>query len=212
MSRIRSVRAAVGTAALLLAACQDKPAASDPKADQQQHIDSVVAAGGKVDSILPIAEQIRRFQSDIADKPDTLRHASPTIKHLVMRWTIAIASNDTAALNSMLIDRAEFAYLFYPTSRMSKPPYEAPPQLLWGQILQTSEDGARKLLNAFGGASFKVGATRCQPPTPEGRNMLHEGCLLQVETLNTRAAEGIFFGTIVERDGRFKFLSYANGL
>jgi hypothetical protein len=212
MTRFHTFRIALAAAALSLVACQDKPAAAVPQADQQKHIDSVVAAGGTVDSILPIAEQIKRFQADIADKPDTLRHASPTVKHLVMRWTIAVASNDTVALNQMVLDRAEFAYLFYPTSRMSKPPYEAPPQLLWGQIFESSENGVRKLLNAFGGLSFKIGATRCPDPSIEGRNKLYEGCVVQVETLNSRAAEGNFFGTIIERDGRFKFISYANRL
>lgn len=191
------------------AACKDKT----PADDQQQHIADVVARGGVVDSILPIAEQLDRFRKTVADKPDTLRHASNSIANLVTRWTLAIASSDTAALNAMLLDRAEFAWLYYPTSKMSLPPYEAPPQLLWGQMLATSEEGAQNILKLFSAESFKVLGVNCpNAPVVEGTNQLHEGCRLKLERGGSAPVEQSYFGTIIERDGRFKFVSYASRL
>ena len=195
------------TALLSPVACNDKATPDD----QQAHIADVLAKGGVVDSILPIAELLDRFRKPLADKPDTLRHASASIKALVTRWTLAVASNDTAALNAMLLDRAEFAWLYYPGSKMSLPPYEAPPQLLWGQMLATSEEGAQNILKKFAANSFKIGGVNCpNPAVIEGGNRLHEGCLVQLETPNARAVDGAYFGTIIERDGRFKFVSYAS--
>ena len=207
MNYARLVIVSLISASLLLGACKDKA----PADDQQAHIADVVAKGGVVDSILPIPEQLARFRQTIAERPDTLRHASASINELVTRWTLAVASSDTVALNAMLLDRAEFAWLYYPVSKMSMPPYEAPPQLLWGQMLATSEEGAQNILKNFSVSSFKVGGVNCpSPPVTEGRNRLHEGCLVQAETANTRAVKGAYFGTIIERDGRFKFVSYAS--
>ena len=207
MNYARLVVAFLVAASLSPVACKDKA----PADDQQAHIADVVAKGGVVDSILPIAEQLDRFRKTVADQPDTLRHASASIRALVTRWTLAVASNDSAALNAMLLDRAEFAWLYYPGSRMSLAPYEAPPQLLWGQMLATSEEGAQNILKKFSANSFKIGSVRCpNPPAIEGGNRLHEGCLVRLETPNARAVEGTYFGTIIERDGRFKFVSYAS--
>lgn len=186
--------------------CKDKTLANN----QAQPVSDAVAKTAVVDSAVPIAEQLDRFQKTIPEKTDTLRHASKSITSLVTRWTLAVASSDTAALNAMILDRAEFAYLYYPGSKMSLPPYEAPPQVLWGQMLASSEDGAQNILKLFSAGSFKVGGVNCPtPPVVEGANKLHEGCTLKVERAGA-SSEGSYFGTIIERDGRFKFVSYAS--
>jgi hypothetical protein len=43
----------------------------------------------------------------------------------------------------------------------------------------------------------------------EGENRLHERCEVRVNAAGTPTR---LFGTILERDGRFKFLGYANPL
>jgi len=208
----------VGWMVVLLAAssCQEGPSPADAidrtakeGAAQQAHIDSVVAAGGVVDSVLPVAELLQRFQAGLSPT-DTLRHASPSPEQLVDRLVRAIASHDTMALNAMVLDRAEFAFLYYPGSSMSLPPYEAPPALLWGQILAASDDGAGKLLARLGGRQVSAHALRCPPPKVEGANRLLERCTVRFDTSGARALEGNLFGTILTRDGRSKFISLAN--
>jgi hypothetical protein len=79
---------------------------ADPTPDEAQraHVDSVIAAGGRVDSALSPAEQLRRFRDAVAPNPDTLRHASPSADALVRRWAAAIAARDTTALVRMTLD------------------------------------------------------------------------------------------------------------
>lgn len=179
---------------------------------QAAHVAEVVAAGGVVDSILPISEAITRFRAALP-RTDTLRHAAPSRDALVARWAAAVAGSDTATLNALVLDRAEFAWLYYPTSRMSLPPYEAPPALLWGQLLASSEEGITQLLRRHGGQRFQVDAVRCpEPPVAEGDNRLHERCEVRMRTPGDALPPARLFGTIVERDGRFKFLGYANAL
>ena len=201
-------------AAVTVGASGCRDAAPRTAADSQAaHIRDVVAAGGVVDSILPIEEHLRRFRATISEQPDTLRNASPSRDALVERWARAVASADTATLNSLLLDRAEFAWLYYPTSRISQPPYEAPPELIWGQLMASSNKGAIDVLRQFGGQPLRVTALRCDEPVQqEGSNRLFDKCVVTVKSGSSAPTQGRLFGTIIERDGRFKFIGYANAM
>ena len=197
--------------AILLLACTEKPAPS-PADEQAAHIAEVVAAGGVVDSILPIAEHLRRFRAPLA-RTDTLRYASPSRTALVERWAAAVGASDTVALNAMIIDRAEFAWLYYADSPMSRPPYEAPPELLWGQMLAASNAGATTLVQRFAGSRPSASRLRCPtPPDTQGGNVLHAGCTVRLSAPGRPPVEGALFGTILERDGRFKFVGLSSRL
>lgn len=179
---------------------------------QAAHIADVVAAGGTVDSILPIAEHLRRFRAGLP-KVDSFANASPSIDALVARWARAVAAQDTAALNAMVLDRKEFAWLYYPGSRMSMPPYEAPPELLWGQILASSDEGARRMLSRHGGKPLRVIALSCPDSVEsEGENRLRQNCAVALRAGDATLQPNRYFGSIIERGGRFKFLSMANRL
>ena len=196
---------------MLLLACADKPTPS-PADEQARHVAEVVAAGGVVDSILPIAEHVRRFRVGLPIT-DTLQHASASRDALVSRWAAAIAVNDTVDLNAMIMNRAEFAWLYYADSPMSKPPYEAPPELLWGQLLASSNKGATQLVNRFGGSRVTASRLRCPtPPDTQGSNVLYNKCEVRLTAPGKPTVEGILFGTILERGGRFKFVGLSTDL
>jgi hypothetical protein len=198
-------------AAALLAACGE-PAPRTAADSQAAHVAEVVAAGGVVDSILPIAEQLRRFRDGMT-APDTMRHAAASREALVRRWLQAVSASDTVALNKLVLDRAEFAFLYYPTSAMSQPPYEAPPQLLWGQILASSNEGLPKVLARFAGQSVALEQLTCPDSgAVEGDNRVYGNCAITVRAGAAAPFTGRLFGSIIERQGRFKFLGYANAL
>lgn len=207
----RCCRLVAAASALFATACRE--AAPRTAADSQAaHIAEVVAAGGTVDSILPLDEHLRRFREGIPPV-DTLRRASPSRDALIHRFLEALAQRDTAALNALVIDQAEFAYLYYPGSALSLPPYEAPPQLLWGQILASSNEGVAKALARVDGAAIALDDIRCPTsPVTEGENRLHQNCEIRLRIGRRPAEVGRWFGTIVERDGRFKLLGLANAL
>lgn len=194
-------------------ACSERNTALTAANAQSAHVAAVVAAGGVVDSILPLDEHLQRFRQTVQDRPDTLRHASSSRDALVERWTTAVATHDTVALNAMVIDRAEFGWLYYPTSHLMQPPYEAPPELLWGQILANSDEGARKILHKIGGLDIELERVSCPDgAVTEGSNRLHDRCLVTLRVGAERHVDVRLFGTILERDGRFKFISFANML
>lgn len=177
--------------------------------------DSSAAAIGPdhVDSARTPTEHLARFRRAAGSPVDTLRHAAPTLHGLVRAWAAALSARDTTALLDLAFDRAEFAWLFYPDSPMSKPPYEMPPGLLWSQMAGNSDEGLQKVLELLGGKSLAVTAVKCPAlPPREGRNLLRQGCVVSLKVGNDSLAAERYFGSIVERDGRFKFLSHANRL
>lgn len=208
-----TVRAALIAPLIAIAtACSSPELTPDEQAakDQADHVKEVVAAGGVVDSILPIEEHVRRFRTDLP-AVDSLQHASASLEQLVARLAHAVSTNDTTDLNAMVLNRQEFAYLYYPDSPMSKPPYEAPPELLWGQILASSDKGARQLVNRLSGSTIAVSKLRCpSAPDTAGRNLLHTRCEVRFVAPGKAPLEGNLFGSVIERDGRFKFMGFAN--
>jgi len=166
-----------------------------------------------VDSARPTSERLHRFRATVGGRPDSLRHASPGIDALVERWARAVQARDTTALNAMVLDRAEFAWLFYPTNKLARPPYEMPPALMWENILANSDAGARRAVDRLTGRPLAVQHVTCaQPSVQEGANRIHEGCVVTLRSGAETIRDARVFGTIVERDGRFKFLGYANRL
>ena len=189
------------SALVALAACGERPATDT---GQAVHIDSV----------FPIEEEIRRFRADLPGAPAGLEAGASTSRDaLVARFVKAIETLDTAAVREMVMSRAEFAYLYYPFTRFAKPPQELSPALVWFQIRQNSEKGIGRAFRTFGGRGLGFAGYRCpEPPAIEEVNRLWEGCVLRLRGPDGSESETRLFGTILERDGRFKFLSYANDL
>ncbi|MFL5382826.1 MAG: hypothetical protein ACJ8GN_09965 [Longimicrobiaceae bacterium] len=189
----------------MLAACggeaEDARAATSPA-----QVQSAPAPGTHVDSILPPEEEQRRFREGLAD-PGVLAGGAESREALVRAFVRAVERADTAAVRRMILSRAEFAYLYYPSTGFTHPPQRLSPALLWFLTLQESEKGIGRLFARRGGRPLGYVSSRCAPaPRVEGANRLWDGCRV---TLRDGGTERLF-GPIVERDGRFKFVSYQN--
>ncbi len=216
-------------ALLLLAACTQAPADGavarvDAARDSvtRQRADSLARArqdsinraqpGYIVDSILPIAEEMRRFRNAVGGEPVTaLRGGSDSRDGLVARFAEAIAAGDSTALRRLAVTPREFIDLVYPESPYTRPPYRQSPGLLWRQMQLPSGSGLRRLLERHGGRPFHVESLRCpSPPETQGNNRLHAGCTVRFASGADAAREGRLFGTILERQGHFKLVSFTN--
>jgi hypothetical protein len=166
---------------------------------------------GIVDSVFPPAEAMRRFRENLP-VPSTLENAERSRDSLVHRFVRAVERRDSIALRAMVMSRAEFAYLYYPTSPHARPPTQQPPALVWFLHTQNSEKGVGRVLDRFGGRRMRVrGHTCAEPPRVEAKNLIWDDCRLHIgggaDTATVR-----LFGGVIEREGRFKVLSYSNDL
>jgi hypothetical protein len=201
--------ASCGSAAEESAAGDSIAAARDDSVGRARQ-DSINRAqpGYIVDSILPIEEQLRRFRLDLP-RVSSLAGGLPSREALVLAFVRAVEQRDTTALVRLAVSAAEFAWLVYPSSDYTKPPLQQAPQIVWFLASSESDQGLRRLLARHGGAPLGFHFHRCaDTPAVQGRNRLWSGCVV---VLGDSAAPPIrLFGTLLERDGRWKVLSFAN--
>lgn len=195
-------------ALLLLAACT--PDASRRPADPP----SEGARPGVVDSILPMEEEIRRFQAALPDTARELAGGAASRDALVRRFVTALERGDTAAFAPMAVTRAEFGYLYFPESRFSRPPYRTKPGLLWGRLQDGSSRGINRAFVRLGGRPLGFQRTDCPAdPVVEGANRLWEGCTVTLHAAGADSTRTLrLFGSLLERGGTWKFLGYSNDL
>jgi hypothetical protein len=196
-----TLKALLGASVLALAAC----GSPDARADLPE-------SGRVVDSILPREEALRRFREGLAPV-DSLAGGAGSRDELVAAFVRAIAAADTAAIARMAVSRAEFAYLYYPTAVEGKPPYDLEPGLMWFTLYERSNEGARDALKRYGGHPMHLLGYDCgKGEHREDRNTIYGPCAVRWRTQAGDTVSVRLFSKILERDGRFKFLSYANPL
>jgi len=209
------------TAVVVLTACADNKRGDAIPIDSAQ-ADSVGRArqdsinrtmpGYVVDSILPVEEELRRFRAAVGgDTVKALTGGSASRDALIRRFMKSLRANDSADLRAMLLTAREFADLVYPESPYPHPPYRQAPSLVWMQIEQPSESGLTRVIRRLGGQPLRLIASTCaKKPDVQGANNIWTDCSVRfVDTLgNTKTTK--LFGSIIERERRFKFVSYTN--
>lgn len=169
--------------------------------------------GDKIDSILPMPEYLHRFREGLVE-PARLSGGATSREALARRFLELVSARDTSGLASLAVSRAEFAWLVFPHHIYAEPPYELDPEIFWMQLTAESAKDAHRTLEQYGGARLtflRLGCQRDSAQIKSGPVRIWSACELRY-----RAGDSVLtrrlFGSIVERDGRMKLLSFANGL
>jgi len=211
-TRRRPIQLVRAIALLFIMACSTQetdpasPLASGRSATAPEPVTPVARV---VDSIVPPEVAMARFREGLTPT-DTLSGGASSVAELTRRLIQALEDSDTTTMRSLVLDRAEFAYLYYPHTEYVAPPRAQPPALLWLFISQNSEKGAIRLVRRLSGRPLGYRGVKCPaPPRTEGPNSLWIGCTVEMGD-GGGTAEHRLFGSIIERGGRFKFVSYTN--
>jgi|ERR1043166_8716948 hypothetical protein len=167
--------------------------------------------GDKVDSILPMEEYLRRFRLGLTE-PGRLEGGEHSREALAREFLSAVSLRDTTRLTGLMISRAEFAWLVFPQHIYSRPPYELDPALHWLQIQARTQKGFTRTLNRLANHPLTFLSMHCQRDTVQlaiGRTRLWSDCRLHYRDGENEQVRRLF-GSIVERNGRFKLFSLAN--
>lgn len=173
--------------------------------------DSLVKTPGYVvDSIFPPEEALRRFQAESTPVTALTGGASST-DELLRRYWETLQSGDSLALRPYVVNKAEFAYLYFPESNEAENGLQ--PHVSW---LLYSNNGGRGLSRALTLASTEsvpITGTACLEDRTQtiGKNLVHGPCGV-VRMLGARPDTVWIAQHIIERDGVFKLLSFANEL
>jgi hypothetical protein len=165
-----------------------------------------------VDSVVPREKALARFQQ--GSRPVTaLSGGAGSRNALVRLFARALEAGDTTALRRLVLSRAEFAWLYYPTSAQGRPPYDLSPELMWFMMVERSNRGLAALLTERTGRPLATVGYRCLgDSTVEGANRLWGPCLVRHVQAPGDTVEERLFGPIIGRGHRFKFVSYSNKL
>jgi hypothetical protein len=176
--------------------------------------------GYVVDSILPVEEELRRFRLAVSERGsmdgdrdplNALTGASESREALVQRFIKALVESDSADLRAMHLSAREFADIVYPESPYTHPPYRQSPALVWNQITMPSSSGLTRLLRRVAGEPLRYVDHSCdEKPEPQGRNLIWMDCTVRTANSSGEESRRRLFGSIIEREGRFKFVSYSN--
>ncbi len=165
-----------------------------------------------VDSAVPFQERLDRFRKEIPEVAG-LTGGRPSRDSLVRDFITALETSDTTALVEMALTGAEFAWLYYPTNPQAHPPYDLAPDLMWFMLQGNSERGLRRALSLYGGRDLDFRGYRCDAePSIQGENSVSGPCTVAVIGEEGEHIDVRLLSLIVERNGSFKFVSYANSL
>lgn len=166
-----------------------------------------------VDSALPVDTLLARFRAATADTPSALVGGESSPERLTRAFLAALERHDTTTIRRLAMTRGEFAWLYYPHTKFTAPPYELGPDLLWLQLGAASEKGIVRLLRRYGGSRLRFESLACPDSAAiEGPNRVTVGCRVRFAAADSAARTLRIFGSLLERDGRYKFVSYANEL
>jgi hypothetical protein len=193
---VRSGLAVACAAAIGLSACEGAPhaAAADESTDALR--DTSAAA------------RLTSFRRSLP-RVEALVHGASSVESTLRTVVAAAMASDTLALARLAVTRAEWAWLYYPESRFVRPPYASPPELQWSLTLAASEKGVGRLLRELGGRRVRIEAVWCPAHTDQGASRLWRGCVVRY-AIDGALQERRLTGTLLERGGRVKVLSYAN--
>jgi hypothetical protein len=155
---------------------------------------------------------LERFRT-CCGQVDSLSGGAPSRDALVARFVRALETRDRKVFRDLLLTQAEFAWLYYPTARQSLPPYDLSPQLMWFMLSSHTDKGIGRAEDEYGGKPLGYVDYRCEgEEAVEGENRLWGPCVVRRLAPQGDTVEIRLFGPIIERGGRYKFVSFANKL
>jgi hypothetical protein len=167
--------------------------------------------GYVIDSVLPVEEEMRRFREKVGGSAaPAFAHASPSRDALVRRIVADVANSDSVDLFRTLVSPREFVDLIYPSSPYTRPPLRQSPEISWMLIANPSTSGFKRLVGRLGGTRYELAGYTCEQTERQGDNQFWNKCTLRLTDAEGNTSAQRWFGSIVERGGKFKVMSFTN--
>ena len=191
-----------------IAACKERPDGSATASKVSARPAAPTAA--VIDSALPMDTLLARFRRDVP-KAAALHSDVKSRDELVRQVVSAMARSDSAAIQRLSVNLSEYAWLYFPTTKVARPPYEVPPAFAWFQVQEKNRRGSLRALRELGGHRVLLKGYHCDiDPVVEDQNRIWSGCVVTVSRDGAPPTDLKLFGAVLERGGRFAVLSYQN--
>ena len=138
-----------------------------------------------------------------------LAHSHESPEALTRAVLSAIERKDANALNALALNEQEFREHVWPDLPASRPERNLPFSYVWGDLHQKSDARLGQTLALHGGARYTLTAVRFRGETtvyPSYR--VHRESEIALRDSQNREQSVRLFGSVIEKDGRFKVFSY----
>lgn len=134
-------------------------------------------------------------------------HESP--EALARAVLAAIEARDAGALRALALNREEFTEDVWPDLPAARPERNLSPSFVWGDLNQKSNIMLRETLTAHGGKTYALVSVRFLGGTTQYESYrVHRESELTVKDVNGTERNLRVFGSVIEKDGRYKVFSY----
>jgi hypothetical protein len=121
----------------------------------------------------------------------------------------ALESKDYETLRSYAVSEEEFRLIVWPELPSSRPERNLPRHYVWTELNQKSTNRLRALVASRGGQHYELRQVGFKGETTRYETFrVHRDSIMVIQSEQGRVATVQFFGSMIERDGRYKLFSY----
>lgn len=160
----------------------------------------------------PSTDTLAGFRAGLPEVKE-LNGGVPTLDSLGKAVASAMMAGDTAHLVTLGMNRAEFAWIYYPTNPQAKPPYDLDPGTMWMMLEGQSGKGMSRAMERLNRMALTFQKLDCgAKASVQGENQVYGPCVITLTDPKGAVSEGRIFSQVISRHGQWKVVSYANQL
>ncbi|HKY22179.1 MAG TPA: hypothetical protein VJM31_13275 [Vicinamibacterales bacterium] len=142
-------------------------------------------------------------------RPSPVAHSHDSPEALARAVLTAIEKQDLHALNELALNEQEFREHAWPELPAARPERNLPFSYVWGDLHQKSNVMLRATLAKHGGKKYDLRSIRFSGETTEYPSYrVHRESELTVRNDEGKEEQVRLFGSVIEKDNRFKVFSY----
>lgn len=139
-----------------------------------------------------------------------LRGSESSVEALVERFLDAVGTSDAGQLRDLAISYEEFDAVVWPELDANRPGTNLDSKFVWSQYEMRSRVYLRRLLEGFGGRSFRLESITFKgQPRDYGSFIIHDDPVLSLIAEDGSREERHLFGAVIEHDGLYKIYGYS---
>ena len=121
----------------------------------------------------------------------------------------ALNKGDASGLHQLRVSRKEYLTWMWPAFPASGPPHNYPEDFAWSNLDAKCSRAVRRLIKRYGESDFVFAKLDFERKTEKYKDFqLLRGTVLTVENKHGQQKTLKILGSVVEKDGRYKLLSY----
>jgi hypothetical protein len=201
-------------AGVLAVGCAGAPAA-DPAAREKIAARRIAQAARVAASSLPAGAREVAESGWVASGAEASRAAPPlaatfaSVEELAGAVLEGIEAGRGDALWALALTREEFEGVVWPVLPASRPERNTPIDYVWGDLQQKSSSSLSRILHRYRGRRYDLAGVELAGETRSyGSFLVHHDARLRVVAAGGTPQTLDLFGSIIERDGRFKIFSW----